>query len=465
MRYILLIAIFSSFTFDVFADFYADYLIMKNDDEIYSLYIYYWISSDDLSYNFSQANKSKPYDASLDLSLSLAGKEIMSWQLNSRISDPNNPRSVHGVRSISLRNIPRGKFLLRAKKSDGTEYVKKLTVGEKDRNYFIGGPLPLAYGEKVGSSSVSWSEEFRLGQYYLIPNAGAEYFGSNPSIPVYYELQNLPKEGKYFLKKAVLDGARRPLIIDNKEIDYVENKDYAEIDYVDCDNIATGVYYYLLELRDENANLIDKAEKKIYLTNYSVSPSMKNVVTEHMQFEMSEFVLMDEKTLKREFGKLKILLTDFEIEQYKELSLINAKRRALWSYWKNRDPDPKTVINERRVEFDKAVAYADRYFDHGLNSEGWRTERGRIALKYGLPSSREQHSPEGQLNACEVWFYDKLQGGVYFYFVDYYKNNNMILVHSTAYNERYDDGWVQKYRPALDDDQLPSINSLDNNRR
>jgi GWxTD domain-containing protein len=439
---------------------------MRNNDEIYSLYIYYWISSDDLLYNQNLSDSSvSSFRASLDLSLEYGNTEILSWKLNSNIGDTSVERSVFGVKTIEMKTKPSGKFFLSARDKSGHVYRKKLEINPGKRKYFIGGPLPIAYGEKVVGSTMKWSDEFLRGDYYLLPNAGGEYFGDNPSIPIYYELIGLENDKEYFLKKVFLDGARRPLIVENKEIVFSKISHFADIDYIDCENIPTGVYYYMLELKDKEGNLIEKAEKKVYLTNYQKAPSMDNSVSEHMQFEMSEFVLMDAETLEREFGKLKIILTDFEIEQYEELSLLNAKRRALWSYWKNRDPEVSTKRNERRVEFDEAVAYSDKFFTYGFKKEGWRTERGRIALKYGLPTSREQYPSEGQLNATEIWFYDKIQGGVYFYFVDYYHNNNFILAHSTAYNELYDEQWFIKYKPALDDDQIPNFNTFDTDQR
>ena len=113
--------------------------------------------------------------------------------------------------------------------------------------------------------------------------------------------------------------------------------------------------------------------------------------------------------------------------------------------------NPNTIINERLVDFRKAADFADRFFHYGLNINGWKTDPGRILLKYGFPTERNQHTAEGNLRAYEEWFYGEIQGGVYFYFVDMHGYNNYILVNSTALNETYNSDWYNQYVPSVKD--------------
>jgi GWxTD domain-containing protein len=77
---------------------------------------------------------------------------------------------------------------------------------------------------------------------------------------------------------------------------------------------------------------------------------------------------------------------------------------ALWErFWERRDPSPETARNESEEEFLNRVEEADRRFG-GLDP-GWKTDMGRIYIRYGPPDRVEQFA--GQLNRSptEVWTY------------------------------------------------------------
>jgi len=77
--------------------------------------------------------------------------------------------------------------------------------------------------------------------------------------------------------------------------------------------------------------------------------------------------------------------------------------------------------------------------------EGWRTERGRAIIKYGLPTQRDVYYKTSENRAYEEWFYGNIQGGIYFYFVDLSGYGNFIQVHSTAWGEPRNDNWYNEY--------------------
>ncbi|NOZ62651.1 MAG: GWxTD domain-containing protein [Calditrichaeota bacterium] len=89
----------------------------------------------------------------------------------------------------------------------------------------------------------------------------------------------------------------------------------------------------------------------------------------------------------------------------------DSTRKAYFQkYWKKRDPTPETERNELLEEFTRRVEFANNYFSvHGLNIEGWQTDRGKIYVKYGPPTQVDRRMDEIDLPPYEIWYYQQLQ--------------------------------------------------------
>ena len=75
-------------------------------------------------------------------------------------------------------------------------------------------------------------------------------------------------------------------------------------------------------------------------------------------------------------------------------------------FWQRRDPTPGTPENEFKDEHYKRIRYANMYFGGEWNTDGWRTDRGKIYIIMGPPASRQQHVSGGQIYPMELWFYN-----------------------------------------------------------
>jgi GWxTD domain-containing protein len=77
---------------------------------------------------------------------------------------------------------------------------------------------------------------------------------------------------------------------------------------------------------------------------------------------------------------------------------------AAWeAFWKRRDPTPDTPRNEALLEFLRRVRYADQHFQHF--GPGWRSDMGRIYIKFGPPDQIETRPATLQSPPVEVWYY------------------------------------------------------------
>jgi GWxTD domain-containing protein len=112
------------------------------------------------------------------------------------------------------------------------------------------------------------------------------------------------------------------------------------------------------------------------------------------------------------------------------LALPSSERsRFIEEFWKSRDSDPTTEVNEFKIEYLKRIAEAKHLFPEGGMS-GWLTDRGRIYIQLGPPEQRDRY-PSGYFNynqPLEIWHY----GFYKLYFVDSRWNGNYELVPESA---------------------------------
>lgn len=92
-----------------------------------------------------------------------------------------------------------------------------------------------------------------------------------------------------------------------------------------------------------------------------------------------------------------------------------SERAAAWNkFWAARDPDPSTPENEALTQYLQRLQYVDKEFSQF--GPGWRSDRGRIYIRYGPPeqidTSMDQGSSEGEY---EIWRYYSLNRTFVFY--------------------------------------------------
>jgi GWxTD domain-containing protein len=72
-------------------------------------------------------------------------------------------------------------------------------------------------------------------------------------------------------------------------------------------------------------------------------------------------------------------------------------------FWRRRDPTPDTPRNEALIEFIRRVHHAERHFQG--YGPGWRSDMGRIYIRYGAPDQVETRAPGTDSPQLEIWYY------------------------------------------------------------
>ncbi len=113
-----------------------------------------------------------------------------------------------------------------------------------------------------------------------------------------------------------------------------------------------------------------------------------------------------EATLDTLYAPLIYLMTSDETGIYSSLT-VEGKRAFLRRFWTKRDPSAGTPANELQAAFYGRIGEANRRYREGGAAEipGWRTDRGRIFIKYGPPQEVMQRPQAGNTLPYEVWKY------------------------------------------------------------
>jgi GWxTD domain-containing protein len=126
------------------------------------------------------------------------------------------------------------------------------------------------------------------------------------------------------------------------------------------------------------------------------------------------------------------IITPEEKKAWNKLQTDEEREQFIEAFWRRRDPDPDTEVNEYLEEHYERIAYANQHFASGI--PGWKTDRGRIYIMYGPPNEKETHPTGGAYDRpsyegggstttypFEDWFYRYIPGvgsGIEIEFVD-----------------------------------------------
>ena len=136
--------------------------------------------------------------------------------------------------------------------------------------------------------------------------------------------------------------------------------------------------------------------------HFSVYQNIPDSVFNGIKYSMKTFLIQRKESISKtiHFSLKKSGISEFitdideaieqmryilENEEKTELKKSKRKNREMLfrSFWKNRDPSPKTLRNELMDEYYLRVNYANEHFK-GFQP-GWETDMGMIYILFGIP--------------------------------------------------------------------------------
>lgn len=210
----------------------------------------------------------------------------------------------------------------------------------------------------------------------------------------------------------------------------------------DISALPSGSYFLRLVLLNADNEALAEQSQKFFVYN-------PNVVREDLvedplaeDYMTTLYASMPADELEENIKHALVIATSRERSRLNDLPNEEAKREYLAEFWRIRDPNSSTAINEARRDFyDRLLQIEERYSTNF--GEAYETDQGRVMLKYGIPSVIDPRRSNSELRPHEVWEYENLpgEGRSIFVFADLDGFGTFELIHSDVTGEESRPDW------------------------
>jgi GWxTD domain-containing protein len=435
----------NKFYFDV------DYSIFKNVDSSSIIEFYFAFNQRNLKY----IKTSDGFEAMANIDVSILDKEKNkcifkdTYGLQSKVFDTTKSKLTNKLIGQQNFKLNSGKYLISLvgldnndkNKCDSVNFDVNIPVFDTGKTYMSDIQLATSIEKSDDKKSIFYKNGLEI-----TPNSNMLYGMNLNTVWYYFEVYSLRKEffsDSVFLISTITDLSNNVLMQKNKR-EKSNSLAFAEIGSFQIDSLDKGSYFVKIELIDKLSQISLKKEKKFFIYN-----ALKTDLTEQKEgfdFLKSEYTTMKEDRINEEFDKTVFLRTQTETEDFSRLSSLDEKRKFMFNFWKKRDNNPFTPVNEFKVKYFTSIAEANKLFKQGF-TEGWKTDRGRIYITYGKPEDIERYTFEAETKGYEIWYYETLQGGTLCVFIEQQPGSGyFMLEHSTIRGELRNDNWKDKLK-------------------
>ena len=227
-------------------------------------------------------------------------------------------------------------------------------------------------------------------------------------------------------------------------------------DAVDISRLPGGEYYLRVAVLDKNSKTIAQRDKYFvkYTDSLIAALTAKNTGIQGLSAQqIKDFVPF-----------LEPIASEKDIQNFTKASGKDSTALQMWfySFWESRDADnPQKAY----ADYANAVTFVQQNFGTML-SQGFRTDRGRIYLKYGKPDYVAPYVDEPNAYPYEIWHYYKTttRNNVKFIFYNPTQiNNDYILLHSEMPSERQNPNWKRMIYKRIDKSKSVDDNNAPGN--
>ncbi len=385
------------------------------------------------------------------------------WILEN-ISDSAVTKYTNDINGIKTFLLPPGTYDIS---------IVLIDLAHRDKRDTIVAPMlvPSFPDDRVGLSSICLTSMLRhhvpvldtainpayiKNSFVVIPNPSLMYGGTMPRLTLYAEVYNALKlmpEG--FVQRTTISSSAGHKVYE-KNTEHTSAADGQVLHAsIAIDTLPSGVYNVNIEILDRETKTMQVQNgSRFYVLNPERPPLPEQVAVISELFAKSEFATMTHEQLQTALGQFKIIASADELAIIDGLKDDRAIALFLFQQWQARDLDKETLVNEEWEEFKRNVEYANTYYSSLLHEEGWRSDRGRVLLRYGRPENIQSFHFQQNARPHEIWTYTQIQGGVQFVFVDIGSYGNFSQVHSTAQEEVSVANWRERFVDIMRDNQF-----------
>jgi GWxTD domain-containing protein len=285
--------------------------------------------------------------------------------------------------------------------------------------------------------------QFTTGNLKMLPNPDCAFGLSFPTMFIYAEVYPPEGEDTLVVSFSILDSTGDPVKQFSLGKKGLISGTLPILNGFNVIGYPDGKYKIRMAVASDKSSLSATAEK-----SFTVNKARFESETARE--------LPDSIYLEQEYKYVTYFISTGDKKFYEKLTT-EGKSEYLKRWWEDRDTDMRTPENEYRDKIIGRWNYANIAFDEsgGGKENGWRTDRGRIFIKFGPPDNIEISPITMGSNPWEEWDYFSLEGGVYFIFADEMGIGRFRLVHSTADGEIFNPSWMNQ----LNNPHMPSTDT------
>jgi GWxTD domain-containing protein len=326
--------------------------------------------------------------------------------------------------------------------------VDSVVVGFEAHDFWAGkvGLSDLELASQIEKLAPDSASVFAKNTMKVVPHPGLLYGASAPRLYYYFEAYRLFQgaPGSRYKARCLVKDSNGRMVEGLVNPDRTRKKAFdssVEIGMIDVSNLASGIYTFFYGIADSSGTLLAGREKKFYVYNPSLPLSAQ---TDSAGAVFSESLgpldLLAGAELDKEFAAMQYVTNKDERKFYKNLQNLVAKREFIFSIWSRPRPSQALSGLAFRKQYLERVEEVNAHYRTAF-SPGWKTDRGRVYILYGAPSSIERFANERETKPYEIWSYHNLENGVEFIFADRYGFKNFELLHSTLLGELQNPNW------------------------
>ena len=415
-----------------------------------SNYVEFYYSLNPHAMTIKSSDSSKYIEGVLAISLEDTATKTFAlnkdWKLRHELSpDTNANQNLVGVLGFA---IPKGSYkcMISVKDLENNKNIKYITDYLKVKPFQSDslGISDVQLASKIIQDSPNKNSIFYKNTYEIIPQPTLVFGESLPVVYYYCELYNHFKKikGNSILLVSEIKNSRGKVYYKKNKPILNTDESIVEVGAIPVIKFPTDSYTLELMLLDSANSYGVQSLKRFFVYN----PNIKNLDTiNYSQSNVlsSIFGVMSAEECDNLLNESKYIATKTEIDQYKKLTNVSAKREFLFNFWKRRNPNPSSSKNSYLQEYLERVKVSNERYG-ALNLDGWKTDRGRVYIEYGEPSEVDRYPNQTDTKPYEVWHYNDIEGGVEFDFGDLTGFGDYQLLNSTKRDEMRDDNWQQR---------------------
>lgn len=382
-------------------------------------------------------------------SVGVAGDRIvLDWPENQFPDDTTSSKLRKHLFHLEYVKLPPGRYLLQTIVSDQNAPSKDAAIAFREFEM-----APLTESE-LQFSDIKWiasrrNPDARINRQDLLPLVTNDAFINQDSMVFYQEIYNVSNEydGRFIVRARIHQGDNVLYAFEATQARVANQINAFMMSLHGLEQLRSNTYHLQIDLLDSRNAPFASYRKKFYIYNSRLEQDFESLSV--FNSERDIFNEYEEGELDYYLATLIWISTQQERDFTRSLETSDQKRNYLFSFWEKRKRFPEQKVAALWRGHLMAIDYVNQQFTSNLN-EGWKTDRGRVFLKYGIPSDVERY-PSGPAGSIpwEMWRYDQLgaQAGVIFVFYDpNLATGEFPLLHSSKYGEVFNPRWQEQLR-------------------